>query len=196
MDLLSLQKVTQGGLTPTKTFDKNTYAIIRPTKALPFARLYADWETSDESNWMKNVAEKMGTGHDDTLVVSSADLPSPEKDATAGKVSIETVRFQDKAYMTRISTDAPTAQVLHLQQGFSPVTHAWIDGKETPIFKAGYFGIGLPVPAGKHQVIVGPVWHPGIFAFSTCIMLLFIAGCVSAIRTAPPALEAEPTDEA
>ena len=182
IDLLSLQKVTPGGLTATKSIDRNTYAIIRPKKALPFARLYANWEPSDENNWMRNVAEKMGTGHDDTLVVSATDLPVPEGPASAGKTTIKSVRFQDKTFKTHITTDAPTPQVLQLQQGFSTSTHAWVDGKETPIFKAGYFGIGLLVPEGRHQVIVGPVWHPGIAVFSLCIVLLFLAGCVLAIR--------------
>ena len=182
VDLLSLQRVTPNGLASTKSIDQKTYAIIRAKNALPFARLYANWETSDEENWMKDVAEKMGTGHDDTLVVAKDDLPAPSSDAVAGKVSIKSVRFQNGAYKTHIATDAPTEQVLHLQQGFSTNTHAWVDGKETPIFKAGYFGIGLLVPAGKHSITIGPVWHPGVVVYSTGVLLFFLAGCVLAVR--------------
>lgn len=192
IDLLSLQRLTPDGIAETKAIDQNTYAIVRVKNALPFARLYADWTASDETNWMRDVAGKMGSGHDETLVVAADDLPAPDRSAPAGRADIHAVRFQDGAYKTRISTEAKTAQVLHLQQGYSPDTVAWVDGRRTPVFKAGYFGIGLLVPAGSHEIVVAPAWHPAMALFSSCIMILFLAGCVLAARTVP---RTEPSPE-
>jgi hypothetical protein len=51
-----------------------------------------------------------------------------------------------------LATSAPGSRVLVLSEMFFPGWHAFVDGKETPIYQANYLFRAVQVPGGTHEV--------------------------------------------
>jgi uncharacterized membrane protein YfhO len=51
-----------------------------------------------------------------------------------------------------LDASAPAPAVLVLFISFERGWRAWIDGSETPVYRADAAFLGIPVPAGRHRV--------------------------------------------
>ena len=62
----------------------------------------------------------------------------------------EVTSYQPAKFELKITTNAPT--VLSIQDTYYPGWKAYVDGKETPIYKANYAFRAISIPAGTHQI--------------------------------------------
>jgi hypothetical protein len=108
-----------------------------------------------------------------------------------------------------LTTSAPGSRVLVLSEMFFPGWHAFIDGKETPIYRANYLFRAVQVPGGTHEVSF--TYRPGSALWGMTISLLasliaiLVAGVTPGIRgeaavpeptLRPPAARAGSSDPA
>lgn len=79
----------------------------------------------------------------------------------------------------RVRTRSNAAGVLVLQQAHLPIWRAEVDGKDAPVLRANGQLLGVPVPAGEHEVEVYADRRPTIAARAVSILalvaLLFLA---------------------
>jgi uncharacterized membrane protein YfhO len=95
----------------------------------------------------------------------------------AGPDAVRTVSYEPDALELEVT--AAAAGMLVLSENNYPGWHAWIDGRETPIYSANIAFRGVAVPAGIHRIHMEfrPVilyWSLG-FSAGAAILLVALA---------------------
>ena len=117
----------------------------------PYARLHARWTYAPEEGYFASVAKTMGPRRD--ILVVSKDIPCPSNSGDdAGKVEVVKIQGFHGALETTIRTEATAERILVLTQNYGPALRAYVDGKESAPFLAGYGLTGVHLPAGRHVV--------------------------------------------
>ena len=153
MDIIKKPGVDQiedaGDLT-VQTNDNGHIALIEFTLALPRARLYSNWQMTDDSTALKLLNSP---GFDPTKTVLIAnDTPVPQKpaqpEADAGTVTITDYQPRD----VTLQADAKTPAVLLLNDRTGDYWKVWVDQKPAGILRCNYIMRGVFVPPGRHTI--------------------------------------------
>ncbi|HEY3862732.1 MAG TPA: hypothetical protein VGO59_12675 [Verrucomicrobiae bacterium] len=143
-------QVQDGGDLTVKSNSQGTLALIEFTRALPRAKLCANWQVMNETNALRTLISPAFDPEKSVLVdqgtpVSQA--PGP-MGADAGKVEITRYAPTDLI----LHADARTPAVLLLNDHTGDYWNVWLDQKPAPILRCNYIMQGVFVPAGTHTV--------------------------------------------
>lgn len=125
-------------------------ALIEFIKALPRAKLYANWQALDDQKTLQTLntpefdPEKTVLLATNTPVTQSPGNPN----ADPGTVKITSYEPRD----VELSADAKTPSVLLLNDRTGDYWRVWVDGKESPILRCNYIMRGVFVPPGQHEI--------------------------------------------
>jgi hypothetical protein len=128
------------------------FSVVEFTGALPRAKLYTDWEIIPQAT---NVLTRLADPSWDparTILISDDAAPkasAASSNATPGEATI-IANPTPKLMEVRTKSDAPA--MLLLNDKIDPEWHAYIDDKETPIYRANFLVRAVHVPAGQHTV--------------------------------------------
>jgi hypothetical protein len=153
MDIVPKPGVTAihdaGDLT-VQTNDNGHVALIEFTKALPRAKLYSNWQVTDDA---AALAELNSAAFDpEKTVLVAKDTPVAEKptqpDADPGTVAITTYKPKE----VKLDADAKTPAVLLLNDRTGDEWKVWVDDKPASVLRCNYIMRGVFVPEGHHTV--------------------------------------------
>lgn len=129
-----------------KVFEDKTVEVLENTNALPRAFMVYDWES-----------DKVGTEILDALLVK--DFPYQKKifvegynsePAKVGTYQVEYQEYLENRSKLKVKTTVPG--LLFISDTYYPGWKAYLDGKETTIFKADYAFRAIEVPEGEHLI--------------------------------------------
>jgi uncharacterized membrane protein YfhO len=63
----------------------------------------------------------------------------------------------------RLRTQAQSDQLMVVSQRFDPDFKATVDGKPAPVVRCNFLCVGVPVPAGEHEVVIR--YRPSLTGF-------------------------------
>jgi len=95
-----------------------------------------------------------GKGKDSTFYIHHSSLSNAVPGSVAGIA--ETVRTM------HVTTSADGPRLLLVSQKWDKDYVAEVDGKAAPVLRCNYLCLGVPVPAGRHEVVIRyapSTWH-------------------------------------
>ena len=153
MDIVRKPGVSQvedaGDLT-VQTNENGHVALVEFTRALPRAKLYANWQVTNDT---AALAELNSSKFDpEKTVLIAQDTPLAEKpaqpNAEAGTVAIAS--YAPKHVVLR--AEARTPAVMLLNDHVGEYWKAWVDGKPADILRCNYIMRGLFLTPGQHTI--------------------------------------------
>jgi hypothetical protein len=125
-------------------------ALIEDTRALPRAKLYADWKTLDDTATLQQLNSRRFDPEKTVLVAT--DTPVSQSPANPGTDpgSVRIIRYQSKDII--LEADAKTAAVLLLNDHIGDFWNVWVDQKPGTVLRCNYIMQGVFVPAGQHRI--------------------------------------------
>jgi hypothetical protein len=197
MDLVLKPGVTQmqdfGDVT-VQTNANGHVALIEFTQALPRAKLYSNWQMTDDDTALK----KLNSSDFDPakLVLVATNTPVPQApaqpDADAGTVTITSYLPRD----VTLQADAKTPAVLLLNDRTGEYWNVWVDQKPADVLRCNYIMRGVFLTPGQHTIrfhFKAPLQWLYV-SIATCALGIILAGYVMFSRckgrsdvTPPPA---------
>ncbi len=154
-------------------FEDKSVAVLESTTALNRAFMVYDWEI--ESDGKKALEKLLQVNYPySKKIVLEKDLELA-KDFRFAKSTVEYLNYSPQRSILNVETEK--AGLLFVSEAFYPDWQAFVDDKETEIYKANYNYRAVVIPPGKH--IVRFVYQPNSFylglkisLFSVLILLL------------------------
>jgi hypothetical protein len=153
MNVVPKPGVTQpedsGDLT-VQTNSDGQVALLEFTRALPRAKLYANWKNVDDHTALQQLGSQAFDPEKVVLVATNTPVtPVPgSPDADPGTVKI--THYQSKHLI--LDADAKTAAVLLLNDHTGDDWNVWVDEKPGVVLRCNYIMQGVFVPAGHHTI--------------------------------------------
>jgi hypothetical protein len=160
-------------------FDPRTLeAVMRPH---PDPRVYLAGAARPVEDYRKAIA-LMADGHDFHRIPLvepgwAVSLP-PQPPATDQSASARIVSFAPEQISIEAETEHPA--LLVIAEAWYPGWRAQVNGAEAPCIPVNAWMRGVPVPAGRSQVLL--TFHSRFLALGACISLLALAGLVLLLR--------------
>lgn len=126
-------------------------ALIEFTAALPRTKLYANWQTLDDSATLATLNTAQFDPTKTVLIATNTPLPEKptQPDADPGTVKITDYQPRD----VTLQADAKIPCVLLLNDRTGEFWKVWVDGKPAPILRCNYIMRGVFLPsAGQHTI--------------------------------------------
>jgi hypothetical protein len=181
-----------GDLT-VQTNDYGRVALIEFTQALPRAKLYSNWQMTDDTTALAQLNSSKFDPAKTVLIAN--DTPVPQKpaqpEADPGTVTIASYQSKD----VTLQADAKTPAVLLLNDRTGDYWNVWVDQKPASVLRCNYIMRGVFVPPGRHTIefrFQAPLqWlYVSVSAFAIGILLVGYVVITRFVR--PPELAAAP----
>jgi hypothetical protein len=170
-----VEHIRDAGDLTVKTNDNGAVALIEFTKALPRAKLYSNWQVTNDDETLKKLNS---TEFDpDNTVLVAVDTPVTEKPgqpgADAGEVHITSYQPRD----VQLKADAKTPAVLLLNDRVGDYWTVKVDGQPASVLRCNYIMRGVFLPPGQHQIVFhfrAPLqWlYVSLSAFGVAVLLI------------------------
>ena len=138
-----------GDLT-VQTNDYGRVALIEFTQALPRAKLYSNWQMTDDTTALAQLNSSKFDPAKTVLIAN--DTPVPQKpaqpEADPGTVTIASYQSKD----VTLQADAKTPAVLLLNDRTGDYWNVWVDQKPASVLRCNYIMRGVFVPPGRHTI--------------------------------------------
>jgi hypothetical protein len=146
------------------------YEVLQNQNALPRFFLAQSYEIieDDESQINRLLSDEF----DATSTVVLQEPPSVAPQAGAGSLSV----VQYSANSMTIETEAMAPKLLFVSDTYDAGWRALVDGKEAPIYRANFDFRAIPVPGGKHTIVM--YYWPRSFTMSLYVATLGVTGLV------------------
>lgn len=135
-------------------FEDKSVAVLESNSSLPRAFMVYDWEVVKSENQMNQLLDKNFPISSKILLEGNAAV-SPKKEK--GKFSVEYKqsltsykKYKESESLLNVITENPG--LLFISETFYPGWKAYIDDKETKIYRANYAFRAVSVPKGDHEV--------------------------------------------
>jgi hypothetical protein len=153
MDIVTkpgVQQVEDAGDLTVQTNTTGAVALIEFTQALPRAKLYANWQTADDTTTLNKLNSP---GFDPTkMVLLATNTPAPQDptqpEADPGTVTITSYLPRD----VKLQADAKTPAVLLLNDRTGDYWNVWVDQKPASVLRCNYIMRGVFLPPGQHAI--------------------------------------------
>ncbi len=140
------------------------------TKALP--RVFLANKIYIENNEQKIVDLLFDNNFDLSTNIVLEEKPSEIISSSASESLVKITRYEPQRVEITTKTDKP--QMLFLSDNYYPGWNAYVDNKETKIYRANYTFRSVVLPAGKHTVQF--LYQP--LSFRISFLVSIISGCV------------------
>jgi len=151
------------------------YEIFEFTKVFPRAFLASSYKVETENQKIIDTLFAKDTNRREMLVLE--EKPSIEPTSGEGKADI----ILYKPDSVTIQTESVVPKLLFLSDTYDAGWKAFVDGKDTALYRADYDFRAVPVPAGVHTVIF--MYQPKTFTWGIIlngIAVLFL--CIGSIK--------------
>ncbi|MCI0534848.1 MAG: hypothetical protein L0Z50_06445 [Verrucomicrobiales bacterium] len=129
---------------------KGQFAVFELTNALPRARLFSQWEVSQDDN--ATLAKLVNPSFDPLQsVLLSDEAPTPLLEAGPADPGIAQIT-QYAAKKVQVKTQARTPRILLLNDRFHPAWKVLLDGQPVPLLRANFIMRAVHLPPGEHMV--------------------------------------------
>lgn len=135
----------------TEISSNGVYGVLEFTGALPRTLLLSHWQViTNKTDLLKQLADPKFDPHQSVLLQHELSVKPKIGDTNndAGTAVIQSYSPKD----IRVLANAKTTSVLLYNDKYDSDWHAWVDGRETPIFRCNYIMRGIEVPPGEHSV--------------------------------------------
>jgi hypothetical protein len=138
-----------GDLT-VKTNDNGHIALIEFTKALPRAKLYSNWQMTDDPSALAKLNSPEFDPSTTVLVATNTPVSqTPAQSGTdPGTVTITSYEPKD----IKLQAEAKTPAVLLLNDRTADYWNVWVDQKPASVLRCNYIMRGVFVPSGQHTI--------------------------------------------
>jgi hypothetical protein len=202
MDIIQKPGVTQWedfGDTTVKTNSQGTLALMEFTRALPRAKLFANWQVMEDAAALRTLASSQFDPEKTVLVAKDTPLAQApgQPDADPGTVGITQYKSKDLI----LQADAKTPAVLLLNDHTSDFWNVWIDQKPGAVLRCNDIMQGVFLQPGRHTIEFRfqppqKILYTSLTAFGLGILLggyVFVAHFVR--RPAAPSPAAGPASQ-
>jgi hypothetical protein len=125
-------------------------ALIENTRALPRAKLYANWQVVDDSTALQMLDSPRFEPERTVLVSSNTPVLPASSSAGADAGTVEISHYESKHLVLR--ADAKTDAILLLNDRTGDFWNVWIDQKPGTILRCNYIMRGVKLTPGPHAV--------------------------------------------
>ncbi len=129
--------------------------LMRVRRSLPPAWLSPAWRHVPEERHLEAVVERTGDPRLPAIVSGEGENGDGGDPAAApGEAELRRLRFERGALATRLTTACETPQMLTVRERDNAGLAAFIDGARAPLLRSGQLWCGVPVPPGRHEVVL------------------------------------------
>jgi hypothetical protein len=153
MDMIQKPGVTQvedAGDMTVSTNNQGALALIEDTRALPRAKLYANWQVVEDKVALQDLASPQFDPEKTVLVAQTTPLSQTPAQANADPGSVEITLYEPKHLI--LQADAKTPSVLLLNDHTGDYWNVWIDQKPGTVLRCNYIMQGVFLPPGRHTI--------------------------------------------
>jgi hypothetical protein len=143
-------QVEDAGDLTVQTNSQGTLALIEFTRALPRAKLFADWQVMDDSVALPTLVSTPFDPEKTVLVARDTPVAQTPVQPEANPGSVEISQYESKRLT--LQADAKTPAVLLLNDRADHDWKVWIDQKPGALLRCNYIMQGVLVPPGHHTV--------------------------------------------
>lgn len=144
---LPAQAASVAGLTPVHSDPRNRHLVYEFKDVLPRAFLAGNFQVLDAAQ----ISSSLNSPEFDPSQIALLEKDPQAEIKQPGRQSVSISHYDIQNIRIDVTTD--TQCLLVLSEIFYPAGwHAYVDNKETEIFKTNYLVRSIVVPAGKHQV--------------------------------------------
>ncbi len=131
----------------------NGLHIYRNDFALPWFYLAPRYRIETDEARILELLSGPGFKPEDTVILETEpDGFSADGADTRSQDHIETVAYDERMGHIELNVTAGGPRLLVVSENYHPFWHAYVDGKERPLFRANYTWKAVAVPAGEHRV--------------------------------------------
>jgi hypothetical protein len=153
LDMIQKPGVTQWedfGDTTVKTNSQGALALIEFTRALPRAKLFANWQVMEDPAALQKLASPQFDPEKTVLVAKDTPLAQAPGQPDADPGTVEITQYESKDLI--LQADAKTPAVLLLNDHTGDFWNVWIDQKSGTVLRCNDIMQGVFVQPGRHRV--------------------------------------------
>jgi len=153
MDMLQKPGVTQWedfGDTTVKTNNQGAMALIEYTRALPRAKLFANWQVMDDAAALQKLDSPQFDPEKTVLVAKDTPLTQAPGQPDADPGTVEITHYESKDLI--LQAEAKTPAVLLLNDHTGDFWNVWIDQKPGTVLRCNDIMQGVLVQPGRHTI--------------------------------------------
>jgi hypothetical protein len=153
MDMIQKPGVTQvedAGDMTVRTNSQGPLALIEYTRALPRAKLFANWQVMEDAAVLQKLASPQFDPEKTVLVAHDTPLSEAPGRPDADPGTVEITQYKSKDLI--LQADAKTPAVLLLNDHTGESWKVWIDQKPGTVLRCNYIMQGVFVPPGRHTI--------------------------------------------
>jgi hypothetical protein len=153
MDLVVKPGITQfedAGDMTVKTNSQGALALLEFTRALPRAKLFANWQMMEDSAALHTLASPLFDPEKSVLVAKETPVPQAPGQSDANPGTVEISQYESKHLI--LQADAKTPAVLLLNDHTDRSWNVWIDEKPGTVLRCNDIMQGVFVPTGRHTI--------------------------------------------
>jgi len=133
-----------------KTNSQGALALIEDTRALPRAKLFANWQVMEDSATLQKLASQQFDPEKTVLVARDTPLSQAPSQPDADPGTVEITQYESKDLI--LQADAKTPAVLLLNDHTGDYWNVWIDEKPGTVLRCNYIMQGVFIPPGPHKI--------------------------------------------
>jgi hypothetical protein len=153
MDIVTkpgVKQVEDAGDLTVQTNDNGPVALIEFTQALPRAKLYSDWQMSDDTTALRQLGSAEFDPAKTVLVAANTPVLQTPAQPGADPGAVAIVSYQPKDIKLRAEANTPAVLLLNDRTG--DFWNVWVDQKPAAILRCNYIMRGVCVPQGRHTI--------------------------------------------
>jgi hypothetical protein len=138
-----------GDLT-VKEDPQGALALIEFTRALPRAKLYANWQEAGDGMALATLNSRQFDPEKTVLIATNTPVSQSPANTNAEPGTVKITRYQSKDIV--LEAEAKTPAVLLLNDRTGDFWNVWVDQKPSTVLRCNYIMQGVFVPAGRHTI--------------------------------------------
>ena len=146
----NITQVEDAGDMTVKTNSQGPLALLEFTRALPRAKLFANWRVMEDSAALRTLASPQFDPEKTVLVAKDTPVSATPGQPDADPGTVEITQYESKHLI--LQADAKTPAVLLLNDHTADFWNAWVDQKLTPVLRCNYIMQGIFVAPGRHTI--------------------------------------------
>lgn len=125
-------------------------ALIEFTGALPRAKLFTNWLATTNDTEVLSLLTNAAFNPHQSVIVSAA-LPAATNAAATNAGDVKFLGYAPK--LIRLEANAAAPAILLLNDKHAPNWKVTVDGQPATLLRCNYLMRGVPVPAGRHEIV-------------------------------------------
>lgn len=138
------------GDSTVQTNSDGPVALIEFTRALPRAKLYANWKVADDPTALQQLGSPQFDPEKTVLVASETPVAQTPGNLGAEPGTVKFTQYQSKDII--LEADAKTSAVLLLNDRTGDYWNVWVDQKPAGVLRCNFIMRGVFVPPGHHTI--------------------------------------------